>query len=197
MAYSGVGVVVNIFAFRTDIIDWYRSYVSSFVHIRDPRIRNYVDGEFATGTFWPDPLVQLNPSFHAGGNVVDLVREGTLHSACAEIFAIPQDGQLVPLNLHHHQRQAIELARQGKSYVVTTGTGSGKSLTYIVPIIDHVLRRGSGRGIQAIVVYPMNALANSQLGELEKFIGDSGKVTFRRYTGQESLEEKRDRKSVV
>ncbi|AXG98027.1 DUF1998 domain-containing protein [Deinococcus wulumuqiensis] len=183
---------MNIFEFRTDIIDQYRSYVSSFVHIRDPRIRDYVDGEFATGTFWPDPLVQLNPSFHAGGNVADLVREGVLHPACAEIFAVPQNGQLAPLNLHHHQRQAIELARQGKSYVVTTGTGSGKSLTYIVPIIDHVLRRGSGRGIQAIVVYPMNALANSQLGELEKFIGDSGKVTFRRYTGQESLEEKRE-----
>jgi ATP-dependent helicase YprA (DUF1998 family) len=79
--------------------------------------------------------------------------------------------------------------------VLTTGTGSGKSLSYIVPIVDHVLRNGSGKGIKAIVVYPMNALANSQLGELEKFLtfappGASGLVTFRRYTGQESHEER-------
>jgi ATP-dependent helicase YprA (DUF1998 family) len=54
--------------------------------------------------------------------------------------------------------------------VLTSGTGSGKSLTYIVPIVDHVLRRGSGQGIQAVVVYPMNALANGQVEELRKFL---------------------------
>ena len=64
----------------------------------------------------------------------------------------------------------IKKAKEGKSYVLTTGTGSGKSLAYIVPIVDHVLRNGSGRGIQAIVVYPMNALANSQGEELKKFL---------------------------
>src|SRR6185437_12487650 len=83
------------------------------------------------------------------------------------------------------------------NYVLTTGTGSGKSLAYIVPIVDHVLRRGSGKGIQAIIVYPMNALANSQVGELNKFlcrgypVGHSP-VTFRRYTGQESDEERKE-----
>ena len=74
--------------------------------------------------------------------------------------------------------------------MLTSGTGSGKSLTYIVPIVDHVLRKGSGRGIQAIVVYPMNALANSQDEELRKFLEKGypeGKppVRFARYTGQE------------
>jgi ATP-dependent helicase YprA (DUF1998 family) len=76
---------------------------------------------------------------------------------------------------------------------LTTGTGSGKSLAYIIPIVDYVLRHGSGSGIQAIVVYPMNALANSQEGELEKFLchgypNGKGPVTFARYTGQESDE---------
>ena len=49
-------------------------------------------------------------------------------------------------------------------------TGSGKSLAYIIPVVDHVLRSGSGRGTQAIIIYPMNALANSQEKELEKFL---------------------------
>src|SRR5213078_5007816 len=95
------------------------------------------------------------------------------------------------LLLHTHQTQAIRKAKEGKSYVLTSGTGSGKSLAYIVPIVNHVLRRGSGQGIQAIVVYPMNALANSQHGELEKFLCHGypdGKppVSFALYTGQES-----------
>ena len=44
-------------------------------------------------------------------------------------------------------------------------------MSYIVPIVDRVLREGSGKGVRAIVVYPMNALANSQRNELEKFLG--------------------------
>src|SRR5439155_1679379 len=82
------------------------------------------------------------------------------------------------------------VARQGHNYVLTTGTGSGKSLAYIVPIVDYVLRHGTGGGIKAIVVYPMNALANSQYGELAKFLcygyaDGKGPVRFERYTGQE------------
>lgn len=84
----------------------------------------------------------------------------------------------------------MRTARAGHHYVLTTGTGSGKSLSYIIPIVDHVLRNGSGKGIQAMIVYPMNALANSQYGELEKFLcagfpDGRGPVTFARYTGQE------------
>ena len=99
------------------------------------------------------------------------------------------------LRPHRHQADAIRTARAGHNYVLTTGTGSGKSLAYIVPVVDHVLRRGPGRGIQAIVVYPMNALAYSQHRELEKFLNYGypdrrGLVTFARYTGQESDEER-------
>src|SRR5205823_13920380 len=77
-----------------------------------------------------------------------------------------------------------------KSYVLTTGTGSGKSLSYITPIVDRVLQEGSGKGIRAIVVYPMNALASSQFGELQKFLchgypDRKPPVTFKKYTGQE------------
>jgi hypothetical protein len=115
---------------------------------------------------------------------------------CRRIFRIKSaDAPEKPLRLHKHQADAIEAARSGDNYILTTGTGSGKSLAYIIPIVDHVLRRGSGKGIQAIVVYPMNALANSQFNELEKFLCrgfPEGRppVTFRRYTGQESDEER-------
>jgi hypothetical protein len=86
----------------------------------------------------------------------------------------------------------------GSGAMQTTGAGSGKSLAYIIPIVDRVLAaKTTGsykRGIKAIIVYPMNALANSQRRELEKFltIGYPGgpPVTFARYTGQESAEDR-------
>jgi ATP-dependent helicase YprA (DUF1998 family) len=57
--------------------------------------------------------------------------------------------------------------------VVTTGTGSGKSLSFFVPIIDRILKAKAAdpqKRTRAIVIYPMNALANSQLEELDKFL---------------------------
>src|SRR5690606_5757726 len=100
-----------------------------------------------------------------------------------------------PMTLHQHQVDAIHAARAGRNYVLTTGTGSGKSLSYIVPIVDHVLRTGSGTGVKAVVVYPMNALANSQHDELRKFLahgpwGATPPVTFDKYTGQEDDDER-------
>jgi len=148
---------------------------------------------------WPQPLIQLNPSFEPGGWVDELVDRGLLHAGCRKIFRIKTEEDPIGsrMLLHRHQVEAIEAGRRGQNYVLTTGTGSGKSLTYLIPIVDQVLRNGGKRGIQAIVVYPMNALCNSQYGELEKFLRVGfglGKepVRFDRYTGQESREQ-RDR----
>jgi len=184
---------MDVFDLRNRLIGDYARYTRSFIKIADPRIDAKVQTDLAAGAFWPEPLLQLNPTFKPGGTIDDLVADGTLHGECGRIFRVEktdreQSGQ--QLVLHTHQTEAIRKAKEGKSYVLTSGTGSGKSLTYIVPIVDHVLRRGSGNGIQAIVVYPMNALANSQNEELSKFLEKGypeGKspVRFARFTGQE------------
>lgn len=122
--------------------------------------------------------MSLNPDFESGGSVDDLVAEGVLHPQTAKVFRVKESrldtGLGKPIRFHRHQRQAIEAARTGRSYVLTTGTGSGKSLSYIAPIVDRVIRakeqRPDERRMRAIIVYPMNALANSQLGELRKFL---------------------------
>ncbi len=166
---------MDVFHLRDQLVEDYREYVESFIQIKDERIRGTVEEAIENGLLWPAPLVQLNPTFESGETVDELVADGTLHPECGRIFRIGKEvggaaapgAQGRPL-LHRHQVDAIRAARTGANYVLTTGTGSGKSLAYIVPIVDHVLRRGSGKGIQAIVVYPMNALANSQLGELEQ-----------------------------
>jgi ATP-dependent helicase YprA (DUF1998 family) len=189
---------MDVFDLRNRLVEDYARYTRSFIKIADPRICEKVDGALDGGALWPEPLLQLNPTFLPGGTIDDLVADGTLHPECAKIFRIDKtesDQTGKQLLLHTHQTGAIRKAKEGKSYVLTSGTGSGKSLAYILPIVDHVLRHGSGKGIQAIVVYPMNALANSQNEELGKFIErgySEGKepVRFARYTGQEKGDER-------
>lgn len=165
---------MDVFQLRNRLVGDYGSYVGSFIRIKDARIEDEVRRSLDDGLLWPDPLIQLNPSFETGDRIDELVEEGVLHGECARIFRAGKgpDNRGVTLRLHRHQSEAVRTARAGHNYVLTTGTGSGKSLAYITPIVDHVLRRGPGKGIQAIVVYPMNALANSQHGELTKFLND-------------------------
>ena len=145
-----------------------------------------------TATSGRIPGCPLTRASRQAGRFLSSLKQGLLQPGNKNIFRLP-NGQ--ELRLHKHQKEAIEAARTGQSYVLTTGTGSGKSLAYIVPIVNKVLEaKAAGTyqtGIKAIVVYPMNALANSQLGELEKFLGTSNpQVTFERYTGQESQDKR-------
>ncbi|HVV12028.1 protein kinase domain-containing protein [Amycolatopsis sp.] len=200
------GSGMDVFAVHQQLIDDYRSFTEGSMIIRDDRISAFVDNDLDAKSQWPDPWVSLNPFFASGGSVLELVHEGVLHPECARIFqARKSEGGVVcdgrPLTLHRHQREAIAVAHSGASYVLTTGTGSGKSLSYIVPIVDKVLKdrqhEPARKRVRAIIVYPMNALANSQLKELDKFLLDGyGKghepVTYARYTGQESDERRKE-----
>ena len=124
----------------------------------------------------------------------ELVASDDLDEATGRIFRFGT----APLRLYRHQSEAIAKARAGQSFVVTTGTGSGKSLCFFVPIVDAIVQErktGRRRGTSAIIIYPMNALANSQIKEIQKFISQSGlpnqlRPVVRRYTGQESQEER-------
>ncbi|NMB13325.1 MAG: DEAD/DEAH box helicase [Firmicutes bacterium] len=194
-----MGGAFNVFTVRDRLIHDFKDYVSGFIHIHDDRIRTRVQDEFERGLLWPDPLIQLNPSYEQTKSIDDLTKEGLLHSECSRIFrrdktAYDRGKSLI---LFKHQEEAIQAARTGQSYVLTTGTGSGKSLAFIIPIVDHVLKNGSGQGIQAIIVYPMNALANSQMQELSRYLKEGypeggEPVTFRRYTGQEGPGEREE-----
>ena len=190
---------MDVFNLRNALIEDYATYIKSFIRIQDEPISRKVQEEMRQGVLWPDPLIQLNPNFEPGRWIDDFVVDGALHPLAKEIFRIDKDGgdEGKPMRLHRHQSDAVDAARSGDNYVLTTGTGSGKSLAYIVPIVDHVLRRGSGNGVQAVIVYPMNALANSQVNELDKFLKhgfDRPPVTYERYTGQESED---DRERII
>ncbi|WP_134389851.1 DEAD/DEAH box helicase [Methylacidiphilum sp. Yel] len=190
---------MDVFRLRDRLVKEYSDFVRSFLTVRDERICQLVEDELEQGLLWPEALVQLNPGFEMAETIDELVDQGMLHETCRQIFRIKSEADPYgrPLRLYRHQADAIRVARTGASYVLTSGTGSGKSLAYLVPIVDAVLREGPGKGIRAIVVYPMNALANSQASELRKFLelgfpNGRGPVRFRRYTGQETDAERQE-----
>lgn len=188
---------MNVFELDADLIARYEKFARSFTSIRAEDLREQVDAIYDSGKFWPEPLIGLNPEFKKGRSVSVLADERVIDPDLPKVLALGSPRK--PIDLHLHQDEALMKALQGKNYIVTTGTGSGKSLCFFVPIINRILearRAGEPRRTRAIVIYPMNALANSQREELEKFIEDCGlntdlKPTFARYTGQEQDSERR------
>jgi hypothetical protein len=189
---------MNAFTFRDQIIGNYENFSRSFVRIAAPDISKVVDDEYDKGRFWPEPLIQINPNYRPADTVQELAKQKVLHPLTAEIFQIAKDtGKPFPIRLHKHQQDAIALAQALRSYVVTTGTGSGKSLAFFIPIVDRILKAHAEDATprtRAIIIYPMNALANSQAEEIGKFmqnVGPTGSgLSIARYTGQEKPAER-------
>ncbi|MFZ5767237.1 MAG: DEAD/DEAH box helicase [Bacillota bacterium] len=184
---------MDAFRIRDEVVSEYRGYVSSFLNVRDERIARFVEERLERGDLWPDARLQLNPAYEPGPTLDEMAARGELDPRTARFFRRRRDGG--PLRLYRHQYEAIRLAQSRQPYLVTTGTGSGKSLTYLVPIYDRIVRTNpQEQKVRAIIVYPMNALINSQeiaLREYAERCPDSP-VTFEKYTGQEK-EEERDR----
>ncbi|MCC6747218.1 MAG: DEAD/DEAH box helicase [Deltaproteobacteria bacterium] len=186
---------LDVFALRDRVVAEYASFARSFTTIYAEDLRRRIEELYAEERFWPPALIQLNPSYERAESLEQVIAKGLLAPRTAEYFRgppTPGSPAGVPLSLYRHQHQAIAIAAEGESYVVTTGTGSGKSLCFFLPIFSEVLREkerepAAPPRTRAIVIYPMNALANSQLEELEKYARQKAGprlVTFASYTGQ-------------
>jgi hypothetical protein len=183
---------MSIFDLHSNVVQDYQRYVQSFLSISDDRLRGFVEKQLVDeAVFWPDALVQLNPAYKLADDVAAVASTGLLTKVTADIF---RERAGKPIQLYQHQLDAVRVAAKKQSYVVTSGTGSGKSLTYFIPIFDAILRGNHAeKRVWAIVIYPMNALVNSQFEAL-KALGDSYEartgqsmpVRFEKYTGQEN-----------
>ena len=136
---------MDVFDLRERLVRDYASYVRSFINIRDKRIGETVERKLREGALWPDPLIQLNPAFEPGAPIPDVVSRNLIHEECRKVFAIksePAGEPAQPLRLYRHQLDAVEAARTGDSYALTTATGST-----LTQLIDHRLRRTCGAKI--------------------------------------------------
>lgn len=169
-----------------DLIDDYSSYLRSRFHFRNPQLQRQfsrlLDME---RRLWAGPFVELTPPFRSGATPRELVARGVFDDG---LLRIPSQTLRAERPLYLHQQRAIEKVQRGRNVVVATGTGSGKTETYLLPILAHLLKEvrsgKSAPGLRALLVYPMNALANDQLRRIRELVAACPEVTFGRYTGE-------------
>jgi ATP-dependent helicase YprA (DUF1998 family) len=163
----------------------YRRYLASLLPVRDPAIGAALADQIATSPLLSKgPLLEATPPYQVGATLRDLLAEGVLDPAFARLA-----GPALPLDrpLYLHQEQALRKAAAGRNLVVATGTGSGKTESFLLPILDSLAAEHAagklGSGVRALLLYPMNALANDQLKRLRELLAAVPYLTFGRYTG--------------
>ena len=126
------------------------------------------------------PYVSLSRPFRAGAPVQQLVDEGLIH---------PHLATRIPPQITHfysHQERAIRAIAKGHTTLISTGTGSGKTECFLYPVVSQSLSlkdQSASPGISAVIVYPMNALAEDQLMRIRGLLAGTG-VPFGIYVGK-------------
>ena len=172
------------------IEDSYREYLATTIHFDDPGMQSQLR-EILYGRSYlvKGPFLEATPPYAKDLTLRQLVEDGTLCSGMLDIGGFDPDRQL-----YVHQVEAIRKAKEGKNYIVVTGTGSGKTECFLLPIINDILgefaEKGPSAGVRAMILYPMNALANDQLKRLRELLAGTD-ITFGRYTG-DTLERQGD-----
>jgi ATP-dependent helicase YprA (DUF1998 family)/uncharacterized protein with PIN domain len=115
------------------------------------------------GTISQDPYLEGNQPYEAGKTIRQLTNEGILDPRMLQVFEADRP-------LYAHQQSAVVYAvEEQANIVVATGTGSGKTECFLIPMLQRLLK-DPRPGMQALILYPMNALVNDQVKRLRKLL---------------------------
>jgi ATP-dependent helicase YprA (DUF1998 family) len=172
----------------------YISYLSTVFHVNDMELQEQFinlleqDNKFVKG-----PILEATPSFQLGNSLQELIDENVLSNLFSKL---DKDSFDINRRLYRHQEKAIrKVISENRNIVVATGTGSGKTETFLIPILNHLLMEKEngllGPGVRALLLYPMNALANDQMSRIRALLKKLPSITFGRYTGETEKEYKK------
>jgi ATP-dependent helicase YprA (DUF1998 family) len=175
------------------IVTGYRRYLLSLLPVREPRIAAALDAQIAqTPLLTKGPILEATPPYQAGASLDALIADNVLSPQFR-----PLGSAALPLHrpLHSHQERAIRKIAAGRNVIIASGTGSGKTESFLVPILDALsaehARGELGPGVRALLLYPMNALANDQIKRLRQVLAHAPHITFGRYVGDTPDEARR------
>jgi ATP-dependent helicase YprA (DUF1998 family) len=170
--------VIQPFHVASQVLDSYRRYVRASFPLNDPVLDAQRERLIDENLLWNEPYVQLAQPGAAGPTLSSLTslldpRTVDLPWGFDQVYA--------------HQDEAIRRLAVGqpegpRNTLILSGTGSGKTESFLIPIVDACIRDDSP-GVKAVVIYPMNALANDQLQRLRRLLAGEPAVSFGRYTG--------------
>ncbi|MGB4438270.1 MAG: DEAD/DEAH box helicase, partial [Sedimentibacter sp.] len=172
----------------------YLSYLESMMMVRNPEINKKTREAIRKNTFVKGPYIESTPPFVTGSSLQNLVESGIASKEFNKIST----SMNIERPLYIHQESSFKkIVCDKKNIIVSTGTGSGKTECYLYPIFDYLMKekeKGTlGSGVRALLLFPMNALANDQMKRIRELLREYPPITFGRYTG-ETLEKQKDAK---
>jgi hypothetical protein len=154
------------------VLDEYRDYLRTEFRAKDPQLRAALDRELDSPAFLAQqPFYQAHRPFRPGQPWRDLPID-------ARLAGVMENRSHSP-TAYLHQSQAIQelLSPLARPVVVTTGTGSGKTEAFLDPVLQNAIEDAAlfkKSGLTAILLYPMNALANDQKQRIEDYLREAG-----------------------
>ncbi len=173
------------------IKDTFADYIATTLSIADERYAELLKAELRKdGIIAKGPYLELGDAYKTGATIRELIADGVM----SPLFERLGQGFKLSRPLYVHQEMAVCAAAKGDNMIVTTGTGSGKTECFLMPIVNALLREQEiegylDDGVRAIVIYPMNALINDQVKRLREIFVDSD-ITFGVYNGNTEQTEK-------
>lgn len=166
-----------------NITEKYKRYLKTIFEIADPVYQKQFEEQLnMKDILAKGPYLDVVDSFKKGRSLKQLILEKILPESF-EKFEFPMER-----TLYLHQENAIKKIQEGKNIVVSTGTGSGKTESFLIPILAELAREHEegllSSGVRALIIYPMNALANDQILRLRKILSNYPEITYGSYTGQ-------------
>jgi len=184
---------IDPLAVSTTLAHTYRRYLGSLITPSNLGLARSLDTAISAAAhdgLTRGPYLQVQPPYKKGASPLDLINDGVLGSRFERLGRPEGADHGLPLNraLYSHQEQSIRKVAAGRNVVVATGTGSGKTESFLLPILDAIQREAQdghvSPGVRALLLYPMNALANDQLKRLRTLLAATPEITFGRYTGE-------------
>ncbi|GAA6623547.1 DEAD/DEAH box helicase [Scytonema sp. NUACC26] len=160
-------------------------YLLTAYPLRDRHLRYALKQQLEQpGTVWQHPYLEGSQPYKPASSVNAFVNQKILHSEMGALFVPSQRP------LYEHQEKAVKAVIQDKqNIVVATGTGSGKTECFLLPMLDLLLKEEAdlfNSGVRALILYPMNALVNDQVKRLRKLLcrQTTIKIKFGFYTSR-------------
>ena len=166
----------------------YIGYINTTFHFRNQNLQKKLLEELDK-TVSNGPFVEIKDSFKSGKSIEELIDNGTLSPLFTDLERSKKYPPKLPISrpLYLHQEKAVEKIVSGNNVVVSTGTGSGKTNCFLIPVINELLiEKEKGQlndGVRAIFIYPMNALANDQIKGLREILMAYPDIRFGVYNG--------------
>lgn len=165
------------------IQDQYKRYLTTMFHIDNTEYQKQFSEQIQKENIFSNgPYLEAHDNYLTGKTIREHVENGTLPASFLDY------GFYLDRPLYKHQEKALLKAAKGENLVVSTGTGSGKTESFLIPILAELGREKEAHtlspGVRALLIYPMNALANDQIERLRDLLEHTPEITFGSYTGQ-------------